>query len=117
MPSPRGTNFENLYLSGNGTPVAAYDEAPEDAPAGNTPPKEQLLNFLKEKLDEGDAVTCLQLIANWITQDPDSVSSLSSEASVATDSARRYGRHLARQTTAKERAQYEARFPDANRLK
>lgn len=48
MPSPRGTNRENLFISWAHSPVAAYDAAE------GLPLSERVMSFLREKLNATD---------------------------------------------------------------
>ena len=50
MPSPNGTNHENLFIRATGRPLAAYDSSE----GLSQPLGQQLLLFLRDKLSAAD---------------------------------------------------------------
>ena len=59
MPSPRGTNFERLFLPDR-NPVAAYDSA-----TGVGDPVDQIKAFLKSKLSDADFAEVEKMLSEY----------------------------------------------------
>ena len=64
MPSPRGTNFERLFMPSR-TPAGAYDAAPDDSATGAGDPISEIKAFLKSKLSDADFAEVEKMLGEY----------------------------------------------------
>jgi len=64
MPSPSGTNYENLFINDRG-PSAAYDAAPEGGEAVSASAAAKLEEFARGKMNGPDYAQFMQLLKSF----------------------------------------------------